>query len=111
MKRLVLIAMVATLFSCQGDARPEGILGREEFKEALFDAQLIEARMNHELVLEQMEAMPVEQYYDEMFLHHETTKEQFKESFDYYSQHPDSLKLIYEEIIMELTLRKDNAAQ
>ena len=111
MKFLPAIALVLTMFACQLEKRPEGLMEREEFKEALLDAQLIEARMNHEMILEQMKTIPVQKYYEELFAKHQITEEKFQKTFDHYSEHPDELKEIYEEIMTELTLRKDNSDQ
>lgn len=93
------------------DERPEGLMERDDFKETLLDAQLIEARMNHEMILEQMKTMPVQKYYDELFEKHQITEDKFQKTFNYYTEHPDEMKEIYEEIMTELTLRKDNSDQ
>ncbi len=55
---------------------PEGLLDRERFKEVLLEAQLIEARMNQELVVSARDLIPAEHYYAEMFArarHHEAS--------------------------------------
>ena len=111
MRILAVIMLGLALVACQMEERPEGIMERDEFKEALLDAQLVEARMNHEMILEQMKTMPVQKYYEELFERHQITEEQFQETFNYYTEHPDELKAIYEEIMTELTLRKDNSDQ
>ena len=111
MRILAVIMLGLVLVACQLEERPEGIMGRDEFKEALLDAQMIEARMNHEMILEQMKTMPVQKYYEELFERHQITEEQFQETFNYYTEHPDELKAIYEDIMTELTLRKDNSDQ
>ena len=108
MKQLICVLIAVALLSCGQNERPEGIMDREAFKAALLDAQLIEARMNHEMVLEQMEVMPAQKYYEELFEKHGITDEQFNKTFRYYSKQPDELGAIYEEIIAELTLRKDS---
>lgn len=102
-------AIVAFLFlgACQTEERPNNIMERDAFKAALLDAQMIEARMNHELVLEQMAAIPAEKYYEEMFQEHGITKAEFDTTFNWYTYHPVEMKTIYEEIITELSLRKD----
>lgn len=83
-------------------------MDREAFKSALLDAQMIEARMNHELMLEQKPAIPGEKYYEELFQKHGISEAQFDTTFRWYTHHPEEMKAIYEEIITELTLRKDS---
>jgi len=108
MRFLAVVFLGLALVACKTDDRPEGLMEREEFKETLLDAQLIEARLNHEMILEQMKTLPVEKYYEELFEKHQVTKEKFEKTFNYYTEHPDLLKEIYDEIMTELTLRKDS---
>lgn len=86
---------------------PADILGREQFKELLLQAQLIEARVNHELIVEHLSGVPADKYYAELFAEQGVSEEQFTATFQYYSDHPEEFKAIYEEIITELSFRKD----
>ncbi len=109
MRNLHAVTFAVLLTACSFDrtAVPEGLLDREHFKQALLEAQLIEARMNHELVITHVAGIPAEEYYAEMFKAQGTTKEQFQKTFTYYSEHPVEMKAIYEEIFTELSRRKD----
>jgi hypothetical protein len=51
--------------------------------------------------------VPTQHYYDELFEKEGVTKEQFEATFRYYSARPEQMKLIYEEIVTELSVRKD----
>ena len=63
------IAALLVLAACSPEAPPpEGLLSREQFKHILLEAQLIEARLNHEMVVGQRIDSPIEQYYDSMFV-------------------------------------------
>ncbi len=107
MRTIVLLLSIA-LFACaQERSAPEGILDRELFKKVLTEAQLIEARVNQELVNAQRAQVPVERYYEEAFKQFQVDEEQFKRSFEYYSSRPEELRAIYDEIIAELSRRKD----
>ena len=107
MRTAILILSIA-LFACtQEQSVPEGILDRETFKKVLTEAQLIEARVNQELVNVQRSQVPVEKYYEEVFVQFQIDEEQFKRSFEYYSSRPEELRAIYEEVIAELSRRKD----
>jgi hypothetical protein len=90
---------------------PEGVLERERFKTVLLEAQLIEARMNHELIVRHLTDIPSESYYVAMFAEHGITKEQFDRSFAFYAEDPQTMKAIYEEILVELSRRKDEQPQ
>lgn len=105
--------LVVLLAACsEGSSNvPDGVLQRDRFKQVLLEAQLIEARMNNELIITQQSAIPADQYYAEMFSAQDITKEQFQKSFTYYSGKPDEMKVIYEEIFAELSRRKDEQPQ
>lgn len=113
MRKLCAFTLVALLLACSSDRTdtPDGLLDREHFKQTLLKAQLIEARMNHELVITHVAGIPAEEYYAEMFKAQDTTKEQFQKTFTYYSEHPLEMKTIYEEIFVELSRRKDEQPQ
>ena len=90
-----------------GEAPPEGVLDRERFKEILLEAHLIEARVNHELSVQRLPEVYAERYYEDLFAEYGTTRAAFDSSYMYYASRPEELKAIHEEIITELTQRKD----
>lgn len=104
---------VVLLFACSGErgGAPPGILERDRFRQALLEAQLIEARMNHELVVARRTEIPSADYYEEMFGQLGITRLEFERSFTYYTGRPEDMKLIYEEILTELGRRKDRELQ
>jgi hypothetical protein len=106
--RVLVLSLLVLFAACStGDAPPAELLDRERFKMLLLEAQLIEARVNHELVVEHSSAVPTQRYYDELFEKEGVTREQFESTFRYYSARPEEMKLIYEEIVTELSVRKD----
>lgn len=106
--RVLSTFLVLCLVACTPkDPLPKGLLDREQFKEILLQAQLIEARVNHELIVEHISQVPTQQYYVELFEREGVSEEQFTTTFRYYTARPEELKAIYEEIITELTFRKD----
>lgn len=110
--KLLLPLLVLLVTACSTpEVVPEGLLDRERFKETLLEAQLIEARMNQQLVVERATVIPAEHYYAEMFAKQGTSKEQFERTFAYYAERPVELKQIYEEIFTELSRRKDGLPQ
>lgn len=108
--RLAVLVLLLALGACVDPERPEdeGLLDRERFTEVLLEAQLLEARVNHELVMEQLVNIPTDRYYDDLFRKHGTDREQFARTYAYYAARPEELSEIYEEIITELTRRKDS---
>lgn len=107
--RTLLLTVFVLLCACgggQGDL-PADVMDRENFKEVLLEATLIEARINHELIVDHQTAVPTVQYYDDLFKEKGITKEQFSKSFDHYAARPVEMKAIYEDILTELGRRKD----
>lgn len=109
-KALVIMLLVASC-STRDRSIPEGVLSRDRFREVLLEAQLVEARMNHELVIARYTRIPADRYYAQLFAEQGTTTEAFKASFRYWSGRPEDMKVIYEEIAAELSRRKDAGPQ
>ena len=63
--------------------------------------------MNHELVIEQRTDSPTGAYYEAMFKEQDVTREQFERTFRWYSEHPERLKAVYEDVLTELSRRKE----
>lgn len=111
MRSTLFLLMLFAACTVREEAPPADVLPREQFKNVLLEAQLIEARMNHELVVAHHSSIPADHYYAEMFKTEGTTKEAFKRSFTYYSGRPEEMKTIYEELLTELSRRKDEQPQ
>lgn len=106
--RGIVFLLVALFSACDRQTQlPPDVLDRAKFTAVLTDMQLIEARMNHELVVQPRDQVPMADYYEEAFRNNGVTKEQFVTSFEHYAQDPAVLKAIYEEVITELGRRKD----
>ena len=106
--RWTAILVLLMLSACERPSTlPAGVLDRAKFTAVLTDMQLIEARMNHELVVQPRDQVPMAEYYEEAFRSNGVTKEQFVASFDHYAQDATVLKAIYEDVITELGRRKD----
>ncbi len=111
MRIFLLLTAMLFLGCTQEEEVPEGLLPRETFKAVLLEAQLAEARMNQELVIHQRRELPTDSYYEEVFNAHGTDLDQFQRTFDHYAARPAELRTIYEEIITELSRRKDLVPQ
>ncbi|MGV3638249.1 MAG: DUF4296 domain-containing protein [Flavobacteriales bacterium] len=107
------LLMLVLVMSCRApeDAIPSDVLPRDRFTTILVEAQLIEARTNHELVVAHHSSIPSEQYYADMFKEQGTSKEEFQRSFAFWSGRSADMKAIYEEVLVEISRRKDEHAQ
>ena len=110
--RSLLLAIPLMLAACSNEvATPEGVLDRERFTDVLLEATLLEARMNRELVTEQRASVPMDRYYEELFVEKKMTQAEFEKSFDHYAAHPELMAAIQEDVLTELSRRKDEAFQ
>ena len=108
MKQALRVLAILVLASCsRPQPEPAGLLPREKFKSTLLGSQLIEARLNHEMVNDKRLDMPVREYYAELFKAEGVSEQAFKTTFQWYVEHPADLKVIYEEILVELQKRAD----
>lgn len=108
MRTWLLTAALGCLVSCAMEERaPEDLLERDRFRDLLVEAHLIEARLNHELIVELRSSVPVDRYYAGLFEEEGIPQDRFTRTYRYYLGRPEELKAIYEEVITELTFRKD----
>ena len=110
MRTTIPFVLCALFVACGGaEERPSDVLPRDRFTAVLCDLQLVEARINHELVVEPIGTIPTERYSEEVFERHAVSKEEFRTSMAYYGGRHEEMVAIYEEVIAELTRRKDQA--
>lgn len=106
--RVILVLML--LFGCAAPEEPPvDLLPREKFTEVLLEAQLIEARVNHESVIDKKTDVPDKSYYADMFKAQGVTEEAFKTTYDWYVKRPEELKDIYNDVLTGLQKRVDLA--
>ncbi len=105
-RTITLLLLIGCTLSCTRRERPkppEHILSEEKMTAVLYDVQVVEAiyqrggKPSAEAGLEMGR-----QLYGEVFEKHDITREQFKESFSWYSQKPRLMDDMYEKIIERL---------
>ena len=79
--------------------RPWGVLSRDEMVAVLLDVHVAEAAMK--VVDTSAKRIERQEYYNTVFAKHNTTKEQFDKSLDWYARHPKVLVEIYDEVKVE----------
>ena len=94
---LCLLVMMLCLSGCS--MRPWGVLSRDEMVAVLLDVHVAEAAMK--VVDTSAKRIERQEYYNTVFAKHNTTKEQFDKSLDWYARHPKVLVEIYDEVKVE----------
>ena len=83
---------------------PDTVLPKEKMTAVLVDIHLIEATMNLNVMSSESASIPGSSTLSiDVLKKHQITKKQYDESFIFYTQHPDLLNEIYQEVINELS--------
>lgn len=102
MKKNPLYLLVAVvLAACTGDdvpPPPEGAIGESKFVTVLVDMHLVEAAINQKYGRETDTTGSVYGYYRSVFERHNTGKEAFDLTYNYYETHPPLMLKIYEQV-------------
>ena len=92
---------------------PKGYLSHDEMVPIMVDIHLVEGARSGKLMLGDTNHLP--DYYAKVYEKHNVSEQTFKESFDWYTRHPQLLKPIYNEAIEQLSILeaevKANAAR
>lgn len=98
MRNKVLYVLLLILLSGCGMC-PWGVLSRNEMVAVLLDVHVAEAAMK--VVDTSAKRIEKQEYYNIIFEKHNTTKEQFDKSLDWYARHPKVLVEIYDDVKKE----------
>ena len=80
---------------------PEGYIPKEKMVDIMVDIHLVEGARSGTLLLGDTNKLP--DYYARIYEKYGLTEAEFKTNFDWYTQHPQELKAVYEEVIVELS--------
>ncbi|MBP7515008.1 MAG: DUF4296 domain-containing protein [Flavobacteriales bacterium] len=104
--RAFVVPVLLLMAACSApEERPSELLPRDKFTQVLLEGQLIEARVNHEQVIDKITEVPALRYYAEMFEKEGVTEEQFKTTYQWYVDHPAELKDVYNDVLAGLQKR------
>ncbi len=109
MKVFALIPFVLVAACSSSEERSADLISRDKFTEVLLEAQLIEARLNQEAMLDKNADVADTSAYAGMFKAQGVTEAAFKTTFERYVAHPAELKDIYNDVLVGLQKRVDLA--
>ena len=102
-RNFISIVFVTLLISCSGRKEttiPAEILGKEKMTAILTDIHLVEgAKLGRRIMGDTVLA---DVYYQKVFEKYEVSQEKFEESFNFYSDHPDIMDKLYDQVIENL---------
>ena len=109
MRMLIVFAIVALLGACQRDEKPEDLLSHEKMISALKDIYLLEVRVN-DLQQGEDSTRQIFLYLEKKALEsHNIADSTFLRSFNYYTEHPDELDMIYARLLDTLNLLNERS--
>ena len=105
-QKATLIFTCLLLLACSDNKKvniPSNILSKQKMAEVLIDVHLLEAAMSlNTYNTDIIKAGNPTPLFD-IFTKHKITKKQYNESFNYYAQHPDLLKDVYQLVLENLS--------
>ncbi len=109
MKKLFFLFLVAfSLFACtQKDDRPSNILDKEKMTAVLVDVELLEAVVKQKLLDRKYPKQNMPIYYRQVMEKNGITYQQFRNSFDWWENHPQEFHDIYVEVNKRLEKMKE----
>jgi len=100
----LLLAIGLVLFACQGKQKHEGILDQSTYKSVLKEVILANMLKEQQIVKDSIDGNPLELVYKK----YQLDSISFKKNMDYYTQHPEILEAIYEEIKKDFQQKTDS---
>jgi Domain of unknown function (DUF4296) len=103
MRRLIFIAVISFFWSACSDSSniPKNIIGKEKMGKILWD--IVQAdQFSNEYLKKDSGRMNVKvetmKLYDQVFLIHHVSREEFEKSYQFYLDHPDITKLMFDSL-------------
>ena len=104
----ILIALLMACSSAESEEQaPADLISMDSFSEIMVDVQLLEATFNQKFWREDDPNRKKAEFYQQIFEKHGVSKEHFELSYEYYSQRPEEMMLVYEYVINELSQREE----
>ncbi|MBI2966385.1 MAG: DUF4296 domain-containing protein [Bacteroidetes bacterium] len=99
----VIIAFNVSFFSCQRQPEkiPPDIIPRDKMVKIFTDVQIGEAHIQ----IRGLPADTIALLYQSILAQYGVSQDEFRKSFTFYTEHPDILEKVYEEVLNELSKR------
>lgn len=98
---LLLVLFVCCVISCNRKERPEDVLSEDKMEKVIWDVVQADEFVQN-FVLKDSNKINVtaerNKLYEQVFKLHNTSREQFKKSYDYYVAHPGQVRRIFDSL-------------
>jgi hypothetical protein len=105
-RKITFVLACFLLFGCAEEKKetmPANLLSKEKMVGVLMDVQLAEAAMTMNPYNADLRTLNNSSLPFDVFAKNKITKQQYNESFDYYSQHPELLDEVYASVLENLS--------
>jgi hypothetical protein len=96
------------LIACKGNKIPDGVLGQDEMTNLLTDIHIVDGGMYNVMQMPDSLYKYGTDKYLIVFKKYHTDSVQFRKSFKYYTDNPEKLEAIYEQITKNIKLKSDS---
>lgn len=104
-KYFALLALLLTACIDRQAVLPEGYIGQQQMVDIMTDIHLVEGARSGTLLLGDTNTLP--DYYAHIYQKHHVTEAEFKTSFNWYAEHPEELKVVYEKVLVNLSKQEE----
>jgi hypothetical protein len=113
MKHLILFSFILLLSACKPKsvAIPETVLPRAEMVSVLVDMHIADAVAETKAQGGANEKELTEQYYNRIYTLHHINKQQFTDSYKFYTANPALMDNLYQEVLTELSKKNANVSK
>jgi hypothetical protein len=97
-----LLCIVLIVGCSEKDSIPSGVLGKEEMGSVIWDMMQADQYASSYLIKDTAKVnlkMETLKLYEEVFRLHKTTREEFRKSFQFYQDHPDITRVLFDSLI------------
>ncbi len=107
MKKFFLIALVILVACSKNGDAPDNLISKEEMTLLMTEVHLLESKIKNLNIRPKDSAKVVYQHYEKMlFTDFNVTKDQYEQSFNFYIDHLDEFKKVYDAVVDTLMQRE-----
>lgn len=106
MRKVYGTVLMATVFFACKPGIPKNVLQPDEMAKVLFDIHVVDGYLNHQIVPDSTKKLAA-QYYRGVYQKYGIDSAGYNRSLDYYYEHPDKMKVIYDTVGARLARERD----
>ena len=111
--RVLALLLVFVVVSCSSRPVPTGVIAPDEMQEVVHDLIQVNEYINNFLLKDTTINIKKKRsiLYEQVFLLHKTNRKDFFSSFNYYKQHPDLQKSLFDSLYNKLSKPKEDTVK